>query len=140
MRIIAINYEEKLKNYAKEVELDVFLDKASSGRIGGKTVSDILSYIVNNTKGQPNTSILKNNLKKGIHYFLYDVEVSKLKIQDSDIVKEENKSFKGSGTINPIVIDKDYDVIDGRHRSVAHKGGTIPAYVPAELYYNLVRK
>lgn len=93
----------------------------------------ILRYIDSHTKGHLNYSGLREILGKGgEYYFLKEVPVSSLEIQDEDLVSSElgDSNFESD---KPIVVGEDNFVIDGRHRVVnAKRKGleTIWAYVP----------
>ncbi len=136
------NKIDKIIKYAKTVSKEEFLNIAKSGKIGGETISDMLSYIDKNTKGRLNLPEIRKELEQAGFsntFYLYKIDTKKLNIQDADIVKKDNNNFSDTKSKNPIVVGKDYFVIDGRHRSLDTKG-YISAYLPADIFYNEIIK
>jgi len=135
------NRIDKIIKYAKSVSKDKFLEMAKSGKIGGETISDMLVYMDKNSKNKLNFQEIRKELEEAGSsntFFLYKINTKKLKIQDINIVRKENKKFQGTKSKLPIIVGKDYFVIDGRHRSVG-TNGEISAYLPAEIFYNEVQ-
>jgi len=131
---------EKLINAVKKLDFDTFINLIKRGQLVGKTISDMTTYIDNNSQGQLDLKAIRNELAAAGetgNFFLYEVDTKKLKIQDKSIVDKENTERDIKGEIQPIVVGKDYFVIDGRHRASSIKG-KIPAYLPAELFYKEV--
>jgi len=104
-----------------------------------KTASAIIAMVGQNMRGRPDYSKLRQAIGEGGQwYFLTEVPVNKLVIQnETDVKKEIEKSFDD---VNPIVVGNDYFVIDGRHRAVNAKSKQaryIQAWVPFSIYEQL---
>jgi len=132
---------QKIKIAISKLSKDEFLDLVKRGRIGGcLSVPDIIKYIENNSKDKLDYNELQKALTKNTigKYFPCEIDAKILKIKDKEIVDKENQNRDYKKSNDPIVIDNDYYIIDGRHRAASTKG-KIKAYIPAELFYDLVK-
>jgi len=130
--------EDRVISFAQKTDKVKFVELANKGKIGGKSISEILSYIDKNSTGKLDF----NEIRKSFNcktLFLYKIDTKKLKIQDAEIVKQENKDFKSKENKMPIVVGADYEVVDGRHRAISTKG-EIDAYLPADIFWEEANK
>ena len=108
---------------------------------GNFSISDIVQHIDKHSKGQLDFDVLRKNLLDGgPTYFKTRVDPKTLKIEDVERVAQENIGREGE-IDTPIVVGKDGEVIDGRHRTqrAADEGvEEIEAYIPAKDYYKQV--
>ena len=138
---ITLDFEEqdvpKIKAYIEKAleesknakEFQQKLDKLSL-----YSADDMKEFVGGKVRGAVDWGGLRQDLSEaGTQWLLMDVPVKLLKVQDADIVKTEPKSKD----TDPIVVVKDYNVIDGRHRVLQHKKKTIRAFVPSDIYYEL---
>lgn len=136
---------DRLKKFAQKYDnADDFANAVKAG-MGAKTVSEIYAMMDNNSEGQLNSSAVKGALSEaGNHFFLTKVDPSKLSTkgkyheQDEDKIDGVKDSFD-QAKAQPVIVGKDGEVIDGRHRTLAaKKTGTkeIQAYVSAKDFYN----
>jgi hypothetical protein len=103
-------------------------------RLSLYSADDMKEFVGGKVRGSVDWSGLRQDLREaGTQWLLMDVPVKLLKVQDAEIVKTEPKSKDA----DPIVVVKDYNVIDGRHRVLNHKKKTIRAFVPSDIYYKL---
>lgn len=127
------NSKEEFLQILKEDELD--------------NVNQIATIMDNNSDTQINYSRVRKELYEwgDVYIWTDKIPVNTLLVQDEDLVEKEIEGFKYHGleideTTKPIIVLGNWDVIDGRHRTVkAKKQGisTLVGYVPADIWYDL---
>jgi len=100
------------------------------------TASFLVKYITDNSNTALRYSEIRKKINEGGEYYaLGKIPVAKLAIQDEDIVGSEvTKPYLSE---LPIVVVKNYFILDGRHRAVSAKvlgKRDIMAYMPVDLY------
>jgi hypothetical protein len=133
----------KMKKYLSRFDsAEDFKENGVRAGIGGVKISEILQYIDKNSENYLDKSEIRRELSKaGQYYFLYEINPRKLDIQDEGDL--ETADYDSESLEKPVVVGKDYFLIDGRHRTLVAIGlgrKKIKAYLPPEiLYKELIR-
>ncbi len=126
-------YLELMKQFKTAEE---FSKKVSRGGFGGKSPAAIVQIIDKNSRTRLDLSQVRREVEAGgSWYFLDEADVASLDPHTHGKVDPSGEE----DLTKPIVVGRKGEVLDGRHRVVTAKSKgarTLPAYIPAEMFYN----